>query len=799
MSIRYLICSILLLTALAVRAQAVDTSPTGSITGTVTTASGPAEFTNILLVAVADSAVIKLELSDERGAFAFTDVPPADYRIRTSGVGYGEFDHPAFTLAAGQSLTLPPYDLSNGGTDLETIEVTARKPFLEQRAGMLVVNVDQSITGQGGSIMDLLRKVPGVVVVGNRVAMAGKSGLTILIDGRPTKYIDIQSLLRDMPADNIKSIEVISQPGANYDAEGSGGVINIVMKKNSLLGTNGQVYLGGGYGERAKYRAGASLSHQAGKLNLTSGVTFNRRSWVEGLDLTRRFDDRTFEQSNRDFGLPTTYSLRGGVDYDVTERQRIGINANYNGGQSNRTATNRTEVFDPATGVTLQSFATNIELERPQSTFNGDAFYNIKLDTSGRELNVDASYNRFSRDGRTTLETIGDGGFPNRINAEPSSADIVSAQVDYRQPFGKQFSFRAGAKVSRAELDNELDARLRSGGEFVVDANLSNRFLYDEDITAAYTSLGWEKGEYSANLGLRYERTKMEGYNATVDSFNTRTFAQLFPSLSVSAPAFGPIGVALAYSYRIERPSYYDLNPFIGYLDPLTFQKGNPFLRPELIHSAQFSVTYEKQPFFNLSYDYTSDVISDVTEQDVESGAAFQTTVNLDRFVRYGGSLFAPLDPLSKLIGGYAGITLYYNDYSSDYLGGQLDQDQWTLNGFVQITASLPMEWKGEVSGWYQGKGVDGITRNNAFYGVSAGLERDFLDDRLNLVLSADGIIQKFFTGTIRYQEQNLDIVSTWEAPVFTAKATYKFGSRFLKQGERRKSSASEERGRLGE
>ena len=275
--------------------------------------------------------------------------------------------------------------------------------------------------------------------------------------------------------------------------------------------------------------------------------------------------------------------------------------------------------------------------------------------------------------------------------------------------------------------------------------------------------------------------------------------------MSLSTPAFGPIGVSVAYSYRIERPSYYKLNPFVGYLDPLTFEKGNPFLRPELIHSGQLSFTYEKQPFFNLSYDYTSDVIADVTRQVTEdtgqfqAGTTFQETVNLDKYVRYGGSLFLPLDFIAKPISGYIGGMLYFNDYTSDFDGGQLDQDQWSFTGFFQINAKLPMDWKGEVSGWYQGNGIDGIIRTNPFYGVSAGVEKSFFDDRLDFVLSGDGIIQKFFTGTIRYQEQSLDIRSIWEAPVVSVKLTYKFGNRFLKKDEGRRSSSSEERERLND
>ena len=790
--------SALLTAVLTVYCTALTAQQGGEVMGSLTVDDRPAEFTNVLLLAAADSAVVKMELTDAAGAYSFRGVDAASYFIRTSGLGLPSTDHPAFELPEGQSIALPTYALGSAATDLATIEVTATKPFLEQRAGKLVVNVDQSITGQGGSVIDLLKKVPGVVVAGDRVSMAGKTGLTILIDGRPTKYLDVNSLLRDMPADNIKTIEVISQPGAAFDAEGNGGVINIVLKKNSLLGTNGQVYLGGGYGQRAKYRAGGELSHQSGKLNLSGGASYNRREWVEGLDLVRRFDDRTFDQQNRIYGTPNSYQLRLSADYDLNDRHRVGATGRYSFGNSPLFGENSTRVLDPETGEQRQRFVTRRDRSRDFDNLNLDAYYRIKLDTSGQELTVDASLNTFGRDTRTTLFTTG-ADFNDRVNLEPSEAKIYSVRADYKRPLSEQLLFTAGVKASRADLDNELVARERINGEMELDPDLSNRFVYDEDISAAYSALAYEKGDWSANVGLRYERTRMEGYNVTIDSLNVRDFGQLFPSLSVSAPVAGSVGVSLAYSYRIERPSYYDLNPFVSYIDPLTFEKGNPFLQPELIHSGQLSVTYDKQPFLNLGYDYTSDILSDVTEQDPVSGAAFQTTVNLDRYVRYGGSLFFPLDWVAKPVSGYGGFMLYYNDYTSDYLGGVLDQDQLSLTAFAQVDVKLPHDWKLQVSGFYQGSGIDGIIRFRPLYGVDAGLEKDLFDDRVNLILSADGIIQEFFRGTIDYQEQDLAIYSTWEAPIFSAKVTYKFGNRFLKNREKRGSASEEERGRLGE
>ncbi|MGB3800698.1 MAG: outer membrane beta-barrel protein, partial [Lewinella sp.] len=713
------------------------TQDTGTIAGSLQANDEPAEFANVLLLAAIDSAVVKMELADETGTYRFADVNPGDYFIRTTGIGLPQTDQVVFTLAAGQQLALPVYVLTASATDLATIEVTARKPFLEQKAGRLVVNVDQSITGQGGSVVDLLKKVPGVVVAGDRISMAGKSGLTILIDGRPTKYLDINSLLRDMPADNIKSIEVISQPGAAYDAEGNGGVINIVLKKNSLLGTNGQVYVGGGYGERAKYRAGGEISHQSGPLNLTGGISYNHREWIEGLDLVRRFDDRTYVQNNDSYGVPNSYGVRLGADYDINDRRRLGVNGTYSFGQSPNFGENMTRILRPETSELMTQFTTYRERQRDWNNLNVDAYYRIKLDTTGQELTFDGSLNTFNRDTRITLRTEGTDAYPDRLNLEPSDARILSGRVDYRRPLGDNLFFTAGAKVSRAELDNELLARVDVNGDMEIDDNLSNRFLYEEDIRAAYSELAWEKGDWSAKAGLRYEHTRMEGYNVTIDSLNVRDFGQLFPSLSVSAPLAGPLGVSLAYSYRIERPSYYDLDPFISYLDPLTYEKGNPFLQPELIHSGQLSVTYEKQPFLNLSYDQTNDILSDVTQQDQESGVTFQTTVNLDRYIRYGGSLFFPLDWIAKSVSGYGGAMLYYNDYTSNFLGGTLDQDQWSVTGFLQADVRLPHGWKFQVNGWYQGAGLDGIIRHRPMYGMDAGLQKDFFDDRVNLILSA--------------------------------------------------------------
>lgn len=768
-----------------------------SVSGRILNGTAPAEFVNVILLSATDSSVVKLELADQAGAFRFAGLDAGAYYLRTSGIGYADLDHPSFTLADDENKQLDAINLEATVLQLETVEVVGRKPFLEQKAGRLVVNVSDNITGQGGTVTDLLKKVPGVIVIGEQVSMAGKSGLTILIDGRPTKFMDIQSLLREMPADNIKSIEVIHQPGAALDAEGSGGVINIILKKNSMLGTNGSVYAGAGYGELAKYRTGGNLNYRSGGINLMAGLGLQRNSWIEGLDLDRVVGNELFEQRNFEEGFSNGINGNLGVDVDLTDRHRVGVSARGFYSQSPYNGENRTRILAGASGEPLSTFVTNNSRERQTLSLNTDAFYRWKIDTSGQQLTLDGSYSRFTRDNVTQLTTTGDLNVE-RTNDEPALAGIYTAQLDYQKPFGTKWRLESGLKFSAARLDNEIIAQVKENGTFVRDPRLSNHYLYNEDIYAAYGQVRYQGKGFDAAFGLRYEQTATRGNNLTIDSINVLDYGKLFPSLSLSVPLTGPLGLALAYSYRIERPNYYDLNPFIGFIDPLTFSVGNPFLRPELIHSGSVSLTYEKQPFFNLSYDRTNDVLSQVTQQDDVTGEAFQTTVNLDNYTRYGGQLFFPLDFIAKPISGYAGVMGYYHDYSSDYLGGELNNDQWSWTAFSQVNVNLPSNWKLEVTGWWQGPGLDGgILRSRSLYGVDAGIQKKFLDDRMTVQLSADGIVQEFFRGNINFQNQQMDIVSYWEAPVFRARVTYRFGNRFLKNKDKVNSSGSEARERV--
>lgn len=787
--------NLILLACLCSATLTFGQSLNGKISGSDDT---PISYANVLLYQSTDSILVKANLSEEDGTFQFESLKTGSFYLRVIMLGYEDFFSAPILLDKKSDVPFLEIDLISTALALDAVEVIAKKPFLEQKAGALVVNVENSITGQGGSLVDILKKVPGMIVTNNKVRLAGRSGVTILIDGKPTNYMDMESLLREMPADNIQRIEVVSQPDASYDAAGTGGVINIILKKNVLLGTNGSANVGIGFGRWAKYRAGFSINHRQGDLNLYGSVGASKRTSWEALSLNRLVQGERFIQRTDQPYLPYSGSVRAGLDWSVQENQTLGLSFNLRGSKNERTNANDTRIFD-SNAQFFSNILTRNNLNRDWYQIATDAYYTYEIDTLGQKLELDFNYTNYDRDASTFVTTEVLNGeplnFDNRRTTEPGKTYIYSGKLDYTLPINKAWRFKAGAKFSTTNIDSDLLSEFLQDGVWQNDVLQTNRFIYDEKLAASYINASYSSDKFEAQVGLRYEYTNAEGKSITLDSTVTLKLNRVFPSASLSIPISEKLGVAAAYSYRIERPRYSSLNPFVYYLDPFTFEVGNPFLRPELTHTGKLSLTYEKQPFFNLEYSRTNDVIMLVTEQDDETGATAGRDINLDHFDRYGGSFFFPLD-FTKWLSGYGGFMLYYNRFSSDYLDGQFDQGVWSFTSFLQANIKLPKDWSAEINGWYQGKGLEGIMSYRPLYGISFGLEKKLMDGQATLQLSVDDLIYKYWRGNIDYQNMNIDILSEWETQVVSLRFTYKFGNRYLKKRKTRRAGSAEERQR---
>ncbi|MFK7808544.1 MAG: outer membrane beta-barrel protein [Saprospiraceae bacterium] len=753
-------------------------------------------FATIALYNSTDSTVVASGATDANGNFSLQNITDGDYYLEANMLGYTTevLANLSFPADHNKSLTI---QLLEDATVLSTVEVTAKVPLLEQKSDRLVVNVENNMTRMNGNVLDVMKQVPGMIVVNDKLQMAGQSNMTILINGKTTQYMDVQSLLRDMPGDNIKKVEVIHQPGAEFEAAGTGAVINIIQKKNSLYGTNGSVSLGAGKGEFWRYRSSVRLSHYQGGLNVSGDIGYNRNTSYDQLLINRKINGDTYDQHNIDPSKSNTFRSGLSLNYNFDERQSIGFSSRFFNSQKEKNAENRTMVDYANEEIADLELLTTNDTDSEWNLIIFNPYYSFEIDTAGQKLNLDFNYARFQRDGTSLLETSEeniDAFFPGFRYEQPGDTRILSTKLDYNYPLNDQVSFQTGLKYSDANLDNDLKAFSETEKDNWENNVLqSNHFIFDETIRAVYGKMTFNTGNWSGTAGLRYEESNSEGYSETIDSTLTRDIKKLFPSASLQRKINETFSTSLAYSYRIDRPRYSSLNPFVYYWDPYTFEEGNPNLRPALTHSLKWNLSYESQPFFNIEYKRTKDAMVDFTEQNDATGSASATVINIESLDVFNTSLFFPLSFIPGLDGYGGAIVSHQSFFSEDDLIETFDRSNWNVTAFLQAEFTLPGEINTEISGWYNSGQLEGVMDGEWLYGVSFGFSKKILQDKGKISIGVDDIFRRFWHADIEYANMDATVVSKWAAPVVNMQFRYNFGNQHMKKSKRNRNSGSEE------
>lgn len=768
----------------AVKAQSV-------ITGNISDSDGPIGFVNVVLHELPDSNIVTVSSSDIDGVYKFDGITSGLYYLEGLMLSYENLISESFQLE-DETIELDMVMVEESNM-LSTVEITAKVPLMEQRADKLIINVAKSLTSVSGSLLDVMKKVPGMIVVNGKLRMPGNSNPTIYINGRSTQYLDMESLLREMPSDNIEKIEVITQPGAEYEAAGTGPIINIVLKSNKMYGMNGSVYLGGGKGETWKKSGGVNLSYRRGLLHLYGGAGYSNNKNNERFFLDRVIGDVLYGSENLTPYNPKTLRLNLGADYYIGDNQEVGVSVKRTKSNGDRIQTNLSNIISPI-DEDVRNYTTNNKVDKSWEFLSADAYYAIKLDTMGQKLEFDANVSSFDNEKINLITSEEMNGRPNsfidtRYN-QPGKTNFWVGKIDYTLPLSKAVELMVGTKYTDASIDNNFKSEFFKDDTWNENTNESNHYLFDESIAAGYSKLNISIDEWSMTAGLRYEGSKSTGYSITLDSTTTRDIKQFFPSASISRKIAGPLSAALAYSYRINRPSYTTLNPFVLALDPLTSEKGNTMLRPELTHSGKFMLTYDGQQFFNLEYKDTRDVMVYVTEQNDATGQASAQTVNLDRLHNYSGMIVLPFEMFLPF-SGYIGTIANYSSYDSDYLGERFDRSKLAFTSFIQMNFKLPWDVSFEASGWHQSGGQDGIIDYGQLFGTELGVQKKFIDDKLSVNLSWSDPISRYWNGNLNYANMQATMQSTWEVNVVEARVSYKFGNQHLKKKAKRKGGAS--------
>jgi hypothetical protein len=407
---------------------------------------GAVPFATVVLAVAGDSVVVDAGRADEQGAYSLRAKRAGQYQVVATAVEFRKGSTAGFTVGDG-NVRVPDLVLAAAAQELSGVEVVGRKPLLEMQAGKMVVNVAGSPTA-GATALKALQKVPGLVVMSNRISIAGREGVIIQIDGRTTQYTDVVSVLKDFPSSNIERIEVLTQPDASHDAAGNAGIINIILSKNADLGTNGTLTLVAGYGRFSKGGRSLDLNHRTKHVSLFGNYGYTFRKTYEQLNTERRAAeaDGSYRQANYQPREVNVHNMRLGVDYFLTRRQTVGVLLS---GYTNRTAVAGQNQTEASSGTSMQT-ANNTR--RLTDSYAANVNYKALLDTLGQELTADVDYSHYQSDsyGRLVNEVAVEGlRRTGRLqNDQLMDISLCSSKVDYRRPIRAGLKVAVGTKAS---------------------------------------------------------------------------------------------------------------------------------------------------------------------------------------------------------------------------------------------------------------------------------------------------------------------------------------------------------------
>ncbi|WP_346320380.1 outer membrane beta-barrel family protein [Chitinophaga sp. YIM B06452] len=756
--------------------------------------------------------LVKIEYPNAKGEFMFDNIPAGRYMIITQSMAFAKYESAPFEHSNGTDLGA--IALSPASTTLKEASVTAVKPFVQQQYDKTVLNVAGSISAAGSTALEVLEKAPGITIDQNdNIAMRGRQGVLFMIDGKlvPMTGQDLANLLRGMAANQIERIELITNPSAKYDASGNSGIIDIRLKKGRNNGTNGNASLSLSQGVYPKLNPSLSINHKTGKLNLFGSYNYLFRQDMNDLTIYRDFynaQDEVTGGNNYDNYFRYSFNnhnVRMGADYNLNSRVTLGLVASGIFTRGNIVSSSEAESFNGQQQRT--GYFTTLGDNSPKRN-NSSINFNYKhtLDTSGAELTADLDYARFKGNEfqHYTTSYYDVDHAPNRppyklFGDLSGNLSIKSFKADYTQlirPIGVKME--AGIKGSWVESDNDVQFFDRSNGSDVLDVSKSNRFIYKENINAAYLngSRKWQK--LSLQLGLRLENTNAKGNQVTTKENFDRNYTQLFPSGYVGYAFSDKHDLGLSLSRRINRPSYRQLNPFKVFLDPLTSSAGNPFLNPEITHSFELTYTLLQRYTAKAGYSRTKDNILQVLSPDTEPNTVLQTGRNLAKFDYYSLNLGIPVTA-GKWLSSSNNLLVYYGEYKGNLVNTDLSVSRVTFNLNSSNTITLNPNTSLELTGSYQSKAYYGFLDIEDYWSLTAGAQRQLWNKKASIKLSISDIFFTNWTDAVtRLTGYGEHFIQYRDSRVATLTFSYKFGKAQGAAPRRRTGGAEDEKRRAG-
>ena len=809
---------LVLLTALTSFISSAQNS--GTISGTVKDDEGKGiHSATVSLLKAIDSSLVKVAVSDKSGKYEFVNITNGKYLLSFTSVGFNKKYSSAFDLAAN-TLDIPSISLSAAAKGLTGVTVQATKPFVETKLDKTIVNVDASPTNAGSTALDVLEKSPGISVNSDgAISLRGKQGVIVMLDGKPTylSATDLANMLKNMPASALDQIEIMTNPSSKYDATGNSGVINIKTKKGRAPGFNGSIMVGitssiynieGNTHFLPKSQNSFTFNYKKGKLNFFGNYNPNAFKGRNQMTFVRNFSDNgvfdgSSEQITRFKFGNNNHTLKLGMDWDVSKKDVFGVVVSgfvFNGNPAPVTTSN---VYDK-NGQLESSLITSTDNDLSFKNFTSNLNWRHKFDSTGKELSMDVDYvrydnvnnmmlttDKYSSTGQYTGQSLLKGKLPADIN-------IYSFKSDFTRPF-KNGRFEAGVKMSYVENDNLVDYKIFYDNKWFND-NRSNHFVYSENINAAYVNFNKQIKKWTVQAGLRVENTNAEGKQVTTNTSFKRDTTNLFPTAFVSYDLDKSNKLTANYGRRITRPNYQDLNPFIYFLDTLTYRQGNIFLVPQYTNNIELSYSYKSKYIVTANYNHTDDVISQVMRQESALRKTYVTPDNVATFKNIGLSITAPVK-LAKWWNTNLFTNIYNHHFNGVYDTTGIDIGYTSFMVNITNSFTLGKGLTAELSGFYRHKDVNQLSIVDPLYMMSLGAQKQVLKGKGTVRINVrDPFAWQKYSGVNRYGNIDMRFSNRPDIRQVTTTFTYRFGKNTPQnQPRRRNSNGLDEQNRVGQ
>ncbi len=808
-TMKQLLIALLLLTSYSIFAQR-PTEEKFEVSGKVIEeGSGtPLEYATVSFTN-ANNTVVNGGITDLDGNYSI-EVPEGVYSIKFEFISYK-----SKTLTQqriNKDTSIPTVSLALDASSLDEVVVRAETTEVQVRLDKKIYNIGKDLTTSGATVSDALNNVPSVTVdVEGAISLRGNENVRILINGKPSAIAGFGSTdaLRQLPAEAIERVEVITSPSARYDAEGTAGILNIILRKEKTLGLNGSVQANIGYPSSSNVSGNINLRTDKFNIFNTTGVRyrdapgnafFSNRYFSDTRENPLVTEDRKYERQDQGFNTNL------GIEYYLTERSSITASGFLRLGDDEDVTTNETNEFDRQNNLAITRIRTEKETEEDLS-YQFSLNYINNFNESGHKLTVDFQYDTDEEtenafiDERNTFPM--EEALPAEIVATVEDETEYLAQADYVLPIGENAQFEAGFRANFEETvtDYELYEQFSPNSSFRRNDSLSNIFTYEENVMAAYSQYGNKFGKFSFLLGLRLENTQLKGNveaadvaSETNDELNInfdKNYTGLFPTVNLIYELNERENVTLGYNRRINRPRGYFINPFPSRSSEANVFQGNPDLDPA--YSSAFDLGYLKRwdkltLTSSIYYQYETDSferIQEDTGQLTPNGIPIIRTIpiNLSTNQRYGfeaGVLYNPLEWLR--LNGSFNYFKFITEGSFNGVDYGTENDSWFARGSAKVSLPAKIDW--QTNAFYRGPRNNAQTETEGLLSINLAFSKDIINDNATIGFNVSDLLNSRKRRSVTETETfRSDSEFQWRERSFTLSFTYRFNQK--KQRER--------------